>query len=94
MVVVLVVDVDHGVIVLMVVGVLIRNVLIGFLVVVGARVVVVVVVGLGFEVEEVVSDFSSDFSVVFVFFISLLSFLVFCVFEVSFSALRFHHFLF
>ena len=94
MVVVLVVDVDHGVIVLMVVGVLIRNVLIGFLVVVGARVVVVVVDGLGFEVEEIVSDFSSDFSVVFVFFISLLSFLVFCVFEVSFSALRFHHFLF
>ena len=60
---------------------------IGFLVVVGAMVVVVVVVvGLGFIVEAV-----SD--VVFVFLL-LLRFLVFCVFEVSFSALRFHHFLF
>ena len=55
------------------------------LVVVGDK--VVVVVGLGFVVE-VVSD------VVFVFLL-LLSFLVFCVFEVSFSAVfRFHHFLF
>ena len=54
------------------------------LVVVGDK--VVVVVGLGF-VAEVVSD------VVFVFLL-LLSFLVFCVFAVSFSDLRFHHFLF
>lgn len=75
-------DVVHGVIVLMVVGL---NV--GLLVVVGAR-VVVGVVRLGFVVEEVVSD-----SVVSVFLL-LLSFLVFCVFEESFSALRFHHFLF
>ena len=80
---VLAVDVVHGLIVLMVVGLNI-----GFLVVVGAKVVVVVVVGLGFVVEKVVSD-----SVVFVF-LFLLSFLVFCVFEVSFSALRLHHFLF
>ena len=76
-------DVVDGVITLMVVGLNI-----GVLVVVGARVVVVVVVDLGFVVEEVVSD-----SVVFVFLL-LLSFLVFCVFAVSFSALRFHHFLF
>ena len=77
-------DVVDGVITLMVVGLNI-----GVLVVVGARVVVVVVVDLGFVVEEVVSD-----SVVFVFLL-LLSFLVFCVFEVSFSAVfRFHHFLF
>ena len=80
--VVLVVDVVQLVIVLMVVGLNI-----GFLVVVGARVVVVVGF-LGFVVEEVVSD-----SVSFVFLL-LLSFLVFCVFAVSFSALRFHHFLF
>ena len=51
-------------------------------VVVGAGVVVVVLV-----VEEVVS---LD---VFFVFLSLLRFLVFCVFEVSFSDLRFHHFL-
>ena len=53
-------------------------------VVVGAGVVVVVVL----VVEEVVS---LD---VFFVFLSLLRFLVFCVFEVSFSDLRFHHFLF
>ena len=52
-------------------------------VVVGAGVVVVVVL----VVEEVVS---LD---VFFVFLSLLRFLVFCVFDVSFSALRFHHFL-
>ena len=52
-------------------------------VVVGAGVVVVVVL----VVEEVVS---LD---VFFVFLSLLRFLVFCVFEVSFSDLRFHHFL-
>ena len=51
-------------------------------VVVGAGVVVVVLV-----VEEVVS---LD---VFFVFLSLLRSLVFCVFEVSFSDLRFHHFL-
>ena len=51
-------------------------------VVVGAGIVVVVLV-----VEEVVS---LD---VFFVFLSLLRFLVFCVFEVSFSDLRFHHFL-
>ena len=53
-------------------------------VVVGAGVVVVVVV---LVVEEVVS---LD---VFFVFLSLLRFLVFCVFDVSFSDLRFHHFL-
>ena len=73
------VDVVHEAIALMVVG---FNV--GSLVVVGAK--VVEVVGLGFIVE-VVSDSS------FFVFLLLLSFLVF-VFEVSFSALRFHHFLF
>jgi hypothetical protein len=64
---------------LMVVGKTLR-----ILVVVGAWVVVVVVLVL----EEVVS-----LDVVFVF-LSLLRFLVFCVFEISFSDLRFHHFLF
>ena len=62
---------------LMVVGITFRA-----FVVVGAGVVVVVLV-----VEEVVS---LD---VFFVFLSLLRFLVFCVFEVSFSDLRFHHFL-
>ena len=56
------------------------------LVVVGAK--VVVEVDLGFVVVVVVPVVSD---VVFVF---LLSFLVFCVFAVNFSDLRFHHFLF
>ena len=56
------------------------------LVVVGAK--VVVEVDLGFVVVVVVSD------VVFFVFLLLLSFLVFCVFAVNFSDLRFHHFLF
>ena len=53
------------------------------LVVVGAK--VVVEVDLGFVVVVVAVSFV---------FLLLLSFLVFCVFEVSFSDLRFHHFLF
>ena len=59
------------------------------LVVVGAK--VVVEVDLGFVVVVVVVPVVSD--VVFVFLL-LLSFLVFCVFAVNFSDLRFHHFLF
>ena len=55
------------------------------LVVVGAK--VVVEVDLGFVVVVVVV---SDFFFVFL----SLSFLVFCVFAVNFSDLRFHHFLF
>ena len=53
------------------------------LVVVGAK--VVVEVDLGFVVVVVAVSFV---------FLLLLSFLVFCVFAVSFSDLRFHHFLF
>ena len=53
------------------------------LVVVGAK--VVVEVDLGFVVVGVVVSFV---------FLLLLSFLVFCVFAVNFSDLRFHHFLF
>ena len=58
------------------------------LVVVGSK--VVVEVDLGFVVVVVVPVVSD---VVFVFLL-LLSFLVFCVFAVNFSDLRFHHFLF
>ena len=53
------------------------------LVVVGAK--VVVEVDLGFVVVVVAVSFV---------FLLLLSFLVFCVFAVNFSDLRFHHFLF